>query len=78
MHGLDADCRARDVAYEFERYGRVVRCDVPARPSGSRSTYAFVEFEDARDAEDAYYELHGKRFAYGTIKIQVWQLDVLI
>lgn len=73
VHGLDADCRARDVAYEFERFGRLVRCDIPApRPgASSSSTYAFVEFDDPRDAEDAYYELHGRRFSYGVLKIQV-------
>lgn len=78
VHGLDGGCRARDVAYEFERYGRIVRCDIPAprhgsssSSSSSASTYAFVEFEDPRDAEDAYYELHGRRFPYGVLKIQV-------
>lgn len=72
VHGLDNGCRARDVAYEFERYGRVLRCDIPVPRSGSGSSaYAFVEFEDSRDAEDAYHELHGRRFPGGVLKIQV-------
>ena len=68
VHGLDPGTRAKDVAFEFERYGRVVRCDIPVSRG---NPYAFVEFERARDAEDAYYELHGRRFSGGVLKIQV-------
>ncbi len=74
VHGLDTSACARDVAYEFERYGRIVRCDIPPpRDDKSQSLYAFVEFENARDAEDAYNRLHGKRFEHGVFKIQVFQ-----
>ncbi|CAJ0768599.1 12611_t:CDS:2, partial [Entrophospora sp. SA101] len=46
----------------FERYGKVLGVDV--KPMG----YAFVEFEDPRDADDAVkqlngYELDGARIA---------------
>lgn len=72
VHGLDLTARARDVAYEFERYGRVLRCDIPpAKDSRSSSLIAFIEMEDSRGAEDAYHKLHNKRFAHGTLKIQV-------
>ncbi|KAF5128244.1 Pre-mRNA-splicing factor srp1 [Metarhizium anisopliae] len=40
--GFSHGTRARDLAYEFERF-------------------AFVEYEDRRDADDAYYEMHNKR-----------------
>ncbi|EPQ30798.1 uncharacterized protein PFL1_01699 [Pseudozyma flocculosa PF-1] len=68
--GFPPTMRARDLAYEFERMGRLVRCDIPALRSPTASPYAFIEYEDPRDAEAAHHDMHGMRFGRHTLQIQ--------
>ncbi|KAJ6560695.1 hypothetical protein B0H10DRAFT_2110244 [Mycena sp. CBHHK59/15] len=85
VSGFHPSTRARSLAYEFERFGPLIRCDVPAprNPHAQSNPYAFVEFRSQRDAEDAYYDMHGKNFDGSRLSIQwaknppssVWRYD---
>ncbi|KAF9109876.1 hypothetical protein BGX27_007090 [Mortierella sp. AM989] len=70
VSGFSQRSRPRDIAYEFERFGRLVRCDVPALRNNSSKPYAFVEYEDDRDARDAYNEMRDVRFEGYRLNVQ--------
>ncbi|KAI9015455.1 hypothetical protein DFJ74DRAFT_709393 [Hyaloraphidium curvatum] len=71
VSGLPDGISAREVSAEFERFGRLVRCDVPTPRYAGSDPFAFVEFEEPRDAEGAYQRMEGKRIGGGEVKIQV-------
>ncbi|XP_042049894.1 serine/arginine-rich splicing factor RS2Z32-like isoform X1 [Salvia splendens] len=50
---LSSRTRSRDLEHVFSRYGRVRDVDM-------KRDYAFVEFSDPRDADDARYNLDGR------------------
>jgi RNA recognition motif-containing protein len=46
---LSRDVQKRDIEDVFDRYGRLIRCDV--KDKGMGNPFCFLEFEDERDAE---------------------------
>ncbi|XP_034707257.1 serine/arginine-rich splicing factor SR30-like isoform X1 [Vitis riparia] len=66
---LPGDIREREVEDLFYKYGPIVDIDlkIPPRPPG----YAFVEFEDARDAEDAIYGRDGYNFDGHRLRVEL-------
>ncbi|KAH7730619.1 Sr protein [Aphelenchoides avenae] len=55
--GLPEDATSQELEDAFGRYGRIRKVWVARRPPG----FAFVEFDDVRDAEDAVKGLDGTR-----------------
>ncbi|KAL1936183.1 hypothetical protein VTP01DRAFT_317 [Rhizomucor pusillus] len=52
--------RERDVAAMFDKYGPIAKVTVPIDSITNKNKgFAFVEFEDRRDAEDAFDKYHG-------------------
>ncbi|KAL7412250.1 hypothetical protein BDY24DRAFT_393773 [Mrakia frigida] len=70
VSGFSTNLRAKDLAYEFERYGRLIRCDIPALKSPTSAPYAFIEFRSEACAEDAYFDMHGRSIDGRRISIQ--------
>lgn len=52
---LNKEVSRRDIESVFDKYGRLVRCDIKDRGHGP--VYAFLEYEDERDAEVSLYIL---------------------
>ncbi|EDR14352.1 uncharacterized protein LACBIDRAFT_306110 [Laccaria bicolor S238N-H82] len=52
---LPTDARSDDVSKFFDGYGRIIDCRV-------MTGFGFVEFENAKDAEDAVHNFNGKPF----------------
>ena len=46
---LGKEVSKKDVEDVFDKYGRIVRCDVKSKGFGS--SFCFLEYEDERDAE---------------------------
>ncbi|XP_019186950.1 PREDICTED: serine/arginine-rich splicing factor SR30-like isoform X2 [Ipomoea nil] len=66
---LPEDTREREVEDLFYKYGHIVDIDlkIPSRPPG----YAFVEFEDPRDAEDAIRGRDGYSFDGHRLRVEL-------
>ncbi|KAJ6817071.1 serine/arginine-rich splicing factor SR30-like [Iris pallida] len=66
---LPGDIREREVEDLFYKYGPIVVIDlkIPPRPPG----YAFVEFEDPRDAEDAINGRDGYNFDGHRLRVEL-------
>lgn len=66
---LPGDVRESEIEDLFYKYGRIVDIDLklPPRPPG----YCFVEFEDARDAEDAIRGRDGYEFDGYPIRVEL-------
>lgn len=66
---LPGDIREREVEDIFYKYGPIAHIDlkIPPRPPG----YAFVEFEEARDAEDAIRGRDGYDFEGHRLRVEL-------
>ncbi|KAI1700535.1 RNA recognition motif domain-containing protein [Ditylenchus destructor] len=64
--GLPEDATSQELEDAFHRFGRIRKVWVARRPPG----FVFIEFEDARDAEDAVKGMDGNRIC-GTVEIVV-------
>ncbi|EEB09725.1 Srp1 family splicing factor [Schizosaccharomyces japonicus yFS275] len=61
VRGFSESMTAEALGQEFEKFGRIVRCDIPVFRTPATRRYAFVEFEERRDAEAAHSRMHRTR-----------------
>lgn len=69
--GLSSKTKSNDILKKFDKFGRIIRCDIHSGKNGHErkyvfkififltyiNSYAFVEFEDSKDAQDAFESL---------------------
>merc|ERR1712113_1185421 len=71
IRNISDDCRADDLRKEFSRFGPIKDVYIPLdyynnRPRG----FAYVQFEDLRDASDAKHEMDKRKIAGRYIDVQ--------
>jgi len=64
LGGITHRCRESDIEHFFRKYGRI-------RDISIKNKFAFVEFDDARDAEDACYDLHKKELMGEVVTVEM-------
>lgn len=61
---VDARTRAEDIEDAFKVFGRINRFDF-------KGSFAFIEYEDVRDAEDAIKDMNGRKVDSSTIVVEM-------
>ena len=60
---LSSNLREDDLNYYFRKYGHIRNLQL-------KKGYAFIEYDDYKDAEDAIHEMDGKKIEGQRIKVQ--------
>jgi len=63
MGGISYRTREKDIERFFRKYGRI-------REISIKNGYAFIDFDDRRDADDAVYDLHGVDFMGERVSVE--------
>ncbi|KAM4702173.1 serine/arginine-rich splicing factor 9-like [Discoglossus pictus] len=66
---LLADVREKELEELFHRYGRIRSVELKNRGRCSSSPFAFIKFQDPRDAEDAVFGRNG--YDFGSCRLRV-------
>ena len=62
--GISHRARESDVEYFFRKYGKL-------REISLKNGFAFLEFDDYRDADDAVYDLNGKELMGERVTVEI-------
>nr|BAN66226.1 splicing factor, arginine/serine-rich 3, putative [Babesia bovis] len=65
---LPESCTQKDIEDEFGKFGKLISCDLKKNAGGS--TFAFLEYEDARDAHDAIKDRDGSEYEGRRLRVE--------
>ena len=71
LGNLPSDCRVRDIETFFEKFGKVRNVLI------KQGKYGFAEFDHRKDAEDAVYDLHGRKLLGSRITVELAKVKLL-
>jgi splicing factor, arginine/serine-rich 1 len=66
---LPNDVQVQEVEDIFSKYGKFRSCDLKGGRDGT-ARFAFIDFEDPRDADDATRGENGQDFAGGRLRVR--------
>lgn len=66
---LPDTCSSKDVEAEFEKFGKLTSCELKKNVGGT--AFAFLEYEDPRDAHDAIKEKDGTEFLGKRLRVEI-------
>ncbi|OCU01781.1 serine/arginine-rich splicing factor 9 [Xenopus laevis] len=66
---LPVDIREKELEDLFDRYGRIRNIELKNRGGSSAAPFAFISFQDPRDAEDAVFGRNG--YDFGSCRLRV-------
>lgn len=61
---LSSNVREKDLEYEFRRYGTIKNVEL-------KRGYAFIEYENYKDADEAIRDMDGRKFEGNRIVVQL-------
>ncbi|CBA11493.1 Srp1 family splicing factor [Schizosaccharomyces pombe] len=70
IRNFGTDMRARTLGQAFEKWGRIVRCDIPISSNPQAHRYAFVEFEEREKAELAHEKMRNAKIGNDIIFVE--------
>ena len=62
--GLSYKVRETDIEHFFRKYGKL-------REISMKNGFAFIEFDDYREADDACYDLNGREFMGSKVSVEI-------
>ena len=65
LGNLPPDCKVSDIQHFLDKFGKVRNILI------KQGKYGFAEFDDPRDADDAVYELHGRKLLGSRITMEI-------
>eukprot|EP00916_Digyalum_oweni_P006920 GHVL01011816.1.p1 GENE.GHVL01011816.1~~GHVL01011816.1.p1 ORF type:complete len:124 (+),score=31.07 GHVL01011816.1:459-830(+) len=76
IFSLPDDIRHSEVEDKFSNFGKIISLNVKVTKSGA--PFAFVEYEDSRDAEDAIRDMDGRDWLGRKLRVEVISNNIYI